>query len=78
MSLNKTYRKIRIGETLSDTFPIQNDLTQEDALLALPFNFALEYTTSNVKTNSSDFNCVKNMSLLLYTDNVNILNEHIS
>jgi hypothetical protein len=43
MSLNETYSKARIGNYLSDSFPIQNDLKQGDALLPLLFNFALEY-----------------------------------
>jgi hypothetical protein len=43
MCLNQTYSKVHIGKHLSDTFPIQNGLKQEDALSLLPFNFALEY-----------------------------------
>jgi hypothetical protein len=38
MSLNETYSKVRIGQHLSDTFPIQNDLKQRDALTSLVFN----------------------------------------
>jgi hypothetical protein len=37
------YNKAPIGKHLSDNFPIQNNLTQGDALLPLFFNFALEY-----------------------------------
>jgi hypothetical protein len=43
MCLNETYSKVRIGELLSDKFPIQNGLKQRDALSPLLFNFALEY-----------------------------------
>jgi hypothetical protein len=42
MCLNETYGKVRIGKYLSDSFPIQNGLKQEGALLPLLFNFALE------------------------------------
>jgi hypothetical protein len=38
MCLNKTYIKVHIGKHLSDSFPIQNDLKQGDALLPLLFN----------------------------------------
>jgi hypothetical protein len=41
--LNETYSKVYIGKYLSDSFPIQNGLKQEDALSPLPFNFVLEY-----------------------------------
>jgi hypothetical protein len=43
MCLNKTHNKIGIGKHLSDSFPIQNGLTEGDALSSLLFNFALEY-----------------------------------
>jgi hypothetical protein len=43
MCLNETYSKVRTGKLLSDKFPIQNGLKQEDALSTLLFNFALEY-----------------------------------
>jgi hypothetical protein len=40
--LNEAYSKVRIGNNLSDSFPIQNGLKEEDALSPLLFNFALE------------------------------------
>jgi hypothetical protein len=42
------YSKVRIGKHLSDSFPIQNDLKQGDALFPLLFNFALEYDIRKV------------------------------
>jgi hypothetical protein len=49
MCLNETYSKVHVGKVLSDTFAIQNDLKQGDALLALLFNFALEYAIRKVQ-----------------------------
>jgi hypothetical protein len=35
MGLNETYSKVRVGKLLSDKFPIQNGLKQDDLLLLL-------------------------------------------
>jgi hypothetical protein len=42
MCLNETCSKVHIGKGLSDTFPIQNDLKQGDAVLPLLFNSGVE------------------------------------
>jgi hypothetical protein len=39
MCLNKTYSKVFIGQHLSDTVPIQNNLKQGNALSSLLLNF---------------------------------------
>jgi hypothetical protein len=51
MCLNETYSKVCVGKHVSDTFPIQNDLKQGDALLPLFFNFAIERAISEVQEN---------------------------
>jgi hypothetical protein len=43
MCLNETYSKVRIGNNLSESFPIENILKQGYALIPQLFNFALEY-----------------------------------
>jgi hypothetical protein len=48
MCLHETYSKFHIGKHLSDSFPLQNGLTQGDALSPLLFNFALEYAIRKV------------------------------
>jgi hypothetical protein len=52
--LNETYSKVRIGKHLSDSFPIQNGIKQEDALSPLLFNFSLEYAISRGKSGGTE------------------------
>jgi hypothetical protein len=40
------HSKVRTGENLSDTFPIQNGMKQGDASWTMIFNFALVYSVS--------------------------------
>jgi hypothetical protein len=49
MCLNETYSKVRIGNHLSDSFPIQNGIKQGDALSPLLLNFDLEYAIRKVE-----------------------------
>ena len=43
MRLTETYTRVRIGNNVSDMFPIRNSVKQGDALSPLLFSFALEY-----------------------------------
>ena len=47
--LDGTQSKVRIGNYLSSSFPIENGLKQGDALSPLLFSFALEYAIRKVQ-----------------------------
>ena len=51
MCLTETCSRVRVGENLSDVFPIRNGLKQGDALSPLLFNFALECAIRRVQVN---------------------------
>jgi len=63
MCLNETYIEDRIGRNRSDRFPTQNGMKQGGPLSSLLFKFSSEYTTRNVQ-------------LLVYDDDVNILRKN--
>jgi hypothetical protein len=73
MCLNETYSKVCIGKYLSDTFPIQNDLKQGDALFPLIFIFAFGYAIRKVQEKQVGLKLNRTYHLLVYADDVNLL-----
>jgi hypothetical protein len=77
MCLNETCSKVRISKNLSDVFPIQNGPEKGHVFSLFLFKFALEYLTTKVEDNQDDLELNATRQLLLYDDNVNMLDENI-
>ena len=71
--LDGTQSKVRIGNYLSSSFPIENSLKQGDALSPLLSNFVLEYAIKE----GTGLNLNGTHQVLTYVDDVNLIEESI-
>jgi hypothetical protein len=68
--------KVHIGKHLSDNYHTHNGLKQGDAISPLLFNLALEYVIK-VQENQVGLKSNGTHQLLVYADDVNLLNDNI-
>jgi len=76
MSLTETYSRVRVGENVSDRFPVTNSLKQGDALAPMLFNFASEYIR-RVQVNRDGLKLNGAHQRMDYADDINILGGSI-
>ena len=72
-----TRSKVRIGNYLSYSFPIENGLKQGDALSPLLFNFALEYAIRKVQETNLGVDMNGTHHVLAYANDVNVIGDDI-
>jgi hypothetical protein len=73
--LTGKYSRVRVGKNLSDRISVRNGLKRGDAISLLLFNFALEYGIGKFQVNQDGLKLNGTLQLLVYADNINILEE---
>ena len=67
--------KVRIGNYLSSSFPIENGLKQRDTLLTLLFNILLEYAIRKVQEIRLALDMNSTHQVFAYADYVNLIGD---
>ena len=75
--LDGTHSKVRIGNYLSSSFPIENGLKQGGALSPLLCNFALEYAIRKIQETKLGLDMNGTHQVLAYVDDVNLIGDDI-
>jgi hypothetical protein len=75
--LTETCSRVRVGNNLSDTFLIRNDLEKPDGLSPLLLNFGLVDVFRKVQVNQDGLKLNGTHQLLVYADDVSILGGSI-
>ena len=75
--LDGTQSKVRIGNYLSSSFPVENGLKQGDALSPLIFNFELEYAIKKVQKARFGLDMNYTHQILAYVGDVNLVGDDI-
>jgi hypothetical protein len=78
MCLNEMYGEVCISKYTSGTFPVQNDLKQEDALSPLLFNFPLEYAIRMIQKTQVDLKWNQTHQLLVCADGVTLFGKKVN
>jgi hypothetical protein len=76
MSLNETCCKTQTGKHLSDSFPIQKNLKQDDALSPMLSDFSGEKGITKVQQNKEGMKLHGTYQLLAYAEDCYLLGEH--
>ena len=75
--LNENNNRVRVDKHLSDMFPINNGLKQEDALKPLLCNVALENAIRRVQVNQDGLKLNGTHTIPIYVVDVNILGGNV-
>ena len=75
--LDGTQSKVRIGNYLSSSFPIENSLKQWDTLTLQLSNFALDYAIRKVQETNLGLDMNDTDQVMAYADDVNLIGDDI-